>query len=115
MGFGRFWEEVGNFFENLGALLGGALLVFMKAGAEALAVGGGQLLKDAAMAAVRSQEDGGGTGSEKRERAFEAVKGTLVSASIPILVNAVYLAIEHAVAQLNKEKALNALAIPPGA
>lgn len=114
MSFGSFWREVGDFFEKLGAQFGGAFLVFIVAGAKAMLAGGGQLLKSAALAAVHSQEQEGGTGAEKRQRAFDAITGTLLSAGIPVIANAVYLAIEAAVASLREEQQeANPLALPP--
>ncbi|MGE3541456.1 MAG: hypothetical protein AB7N91_28990 [Candidatus Tectimicrobiota bacterium] len=114
MSFGNFWKEVGDFFSDLGAMFGGAFLAFITAGAQAILSGGRQVLKDAAMAAVRSQEQEGGTGGEKRDRAFDAVKGTLLNAGVPVVVNAIYLAIEAAVANLRAEQAkANPLSAPP--
>ena len=116
MSFGSFWEDVGDFFENLGALIGGAMLVFLKAGAEAIVASGGELLKDAAMAAVRASEAQGGDGEEKFSAAVKAVIGTLESAGIAVVINAVRLAIEHAVARLHVEQGkANPLVVPPGA
>lgn len=76
-------------------------ITFLSAAASNIAKSGGALLVDAARAAVKAAEENGGNGSQKRDAAFEAVKGTLENAGMTVIVSAVYAAIEAAVAEMN--------------
>ena len=92
------FSKIGAFFGRFGVILS----TFLSAGAAAIVKGGGKVLIEAARDAVRAAEVAGGTGSEKRAAAIAVVVSTLTSKGLPVLYNAVFLAIEAAVAEMNK-------------
>lgn len=76
---------------------------FLLPAARILAKAGGDALIEAAKAAVAAAEAKGGTGEEKFIAAKKAVVKALQKQGLPIVMNAVNLAIEAAVAALAKK------------
>lgn len=93
------------------AYLESLVTTFFSAGIKVIAANGGHVLLDAALSAVQAAEATGGSGPAKLAAAQTAVLATLKAEGIPVLQNAVNLAIEGAVAQLNASQK----AAPPAA
>ena len=94
------WERAGNFCKRIGR----GVWAFLSAGAEVIEANGGKVLIAAALEAVAAAEKAGGNGGDKFKVAKDTVIARLEAASIPIVLNAVHLAIENAVAEMNKSK-----------
>jgi hypothetical protein len=99
-----FFSSIGVMLVNLFSRIGGGILAFISAGAEEIAKNGGRVLVDAAIAGVQSAERTGGSGEVKFNAAWASVVSTLTAEGIPVATNAIRIAIESAVAQLNKGK-----------
>lgn len=102
--FQDFLEKAKDFFDHLLTEAGKIALSFLSAAAKSIAASGGALLVEAARNAVVAAEKQGGTGSEKREAAINAVTSTLENAGISVIATAVNTAIEAAVAEMNANK-----------
>lgn len=77
---------------------------------------GGEVLMEAAMAAVKAAEDTKGTGAEKFKAAIDAVKDTIVAKGLVATENAVQGAVLVAVAKLNADQGQgSAPAVDPNA
>jgi hypothetical protein len=94
------WKRIGNFFGRVGR----GIWAFLSAGAEVIAENGGKLLMQSALEAVVAAEAAGGNGGDKFKVAKDTVIAKLRVAGIPIVLNAVHLAIENAVAEMNRAK-----------
>lgn len=94
-------KEFQNKFHDLVHGLVGGALGFFDALSSSIEKNGGQILRDAALAAVQAAETTGGTGDVKFAAALAAVIATLEKEGIPVVLNAVRGAIEGAVAQVN--------------
>ncbi len=75
-------------------------LDFFGALSEGIEAVGGQVLRDAAMAAVLAAEQAGGSGEDKAKSALQAVIATLEHEGLPIVINLAKGAIEAAVAKM---------------
>lgn len=95
----KLWDEVADWFEDIGEEIVGVL----KPLARQIKKAGGPILLAAALEAVKAAEAAGGSGSSKREAAKDAIVATLKGQGIPIVMNAVYGAIEIAVAKLRED------------
>jgi len=93
-------KELQNSWHSLVDSIRDGLLGFVSALAENIEKNGGQVLRDAALAAVKAAEANGGSGSDKFNAALESVISTLEQQGIPVVINAVRGAIEAAVAQI---------------
>lgn len=93
-------KELQNSWHSLVDSIRDGLLGFVSALAENIEKNGGQVLRDAALAAVKAAEANGGSGSDKFNAALESVISTLEEQGIPVVINAVRGAIEAAVAQI---------------
>ena len=93
-------KELQNSWHSLVDSIRDGLLGFVSALAENIEKHGGQVLRDAALAAVKAAEANGGSGSDKFNAALESVISTLEQQGIPVVINAVRGAIEAAVAQI---------------
>ena len=78
-------------------------LPVVKATLQRLVSGGGAMLMDAALAAVKAAEETGKSGDEKWEMAFNAVKGTVESEGREVVNSAINLAIEMALAKMQQK------------
>jgi len=92
------WHDLVHIFDNTAAAFISALL-------NDIEKSGGQVLRDAAIEAVKAAEDAGGSGKEKFDAAVASVVATLTTQGIPIVIHAINGAIEAAVAQLKAENA----------
>jgi len=92
------WKRIGSFFEDVGAFV----LNFLSAGFKVIKKNGGKLLLSVAMDAVLAVEKTGG--GNKFDAAKEIVVTRLKSEGVPIVLNAVNIAIELAVAKMNENK-----------
>lgn len=95
-------KELQNSWHSLVDSIRDGLLGFVSALAENIEKNGGQVLRDAALAAVKAAEANGGSGSDKFNAALESVISTLEQQGIPVVINAVRGAIEAAVAQVKE-------------
>jgi len=87
---------------------------FALAGAKSIAINGGLMLIDAATSAVEAMAATDGSGKDKRDAAINAVVAQLESKGVPVVENAVRLAVETAVANLKADiPELNQPAPPP--
>jgi len=94
-------KELQNSWHSLVDSIRDGLLGFVSALAENIEKNGGQVLRDAALAAVKAAEATAGmSGSDKFNAALESVISTLEEQGIPVVINAVRGAIEAAVAQI---------------
>lgn len=87
------------------------IVVAFEAGIKSVEQNGGKVLTDAAAAAVKAAEANGGTGKEKAFAAAAAVMAVLMAEGIPVLLNAVNIAIEMAVAEMNKDRNVSNVSI----
>lgn len=94
------WQRLWNLLGTLGHFI----LDFLMSGAELLAQNGGTFLIESAQDAVAAAENTGGDGAAKRAAAIAAVISDLTSKGVPIVMNAINLAIENAVAKMNAAK-----------
>lgn len=99
-----FFSKLGGWIVAFVSKFGTGILAFVQAGAKSIAENGGDLLVSAARDAVLAAEKAGGNGDDKAVAAEKAVIGALVSKGVPIVLNAVRIAIENAVAEMNKAK-----------
>lgn len=76
------------------------IVAFAEPAIDAIEKGGGQILKDAALAAVKAMEVSPTTGQNKFAAAFDEVCKVLAAEGIPLLKNSINLAIEMAVAAI---------------
>lgn len=93
--------EIEQIFNTVTAFLG----TFFNAAVQAVAAGGGQLLVQSAINAVTAAETAGGSGSDKFNAAKSAVIADLTAKGIPVITNAIHLAIEAAVANVKQDAA----------
>lgn len=90
------WSDIKNLFTSAEHVF----IAFASSLIHSIAANGGQVLVDAAVAAVAAAEAAGGTGAEKLASAQAAVIATLKAAGVTVVTNAVNGAIEAAVAEL---------------
>lgn len=95
-----FLKSLENNAHSFFSWISGAGFAFYKAAINSVEASGGQVLKDAATSAVTAAEAAGGTGNEKFTAAFNAVEAELKTAGVAVVVNAINIAIESAVAAL---------------
>lgn len=95
-----FFQTVGQDILSLLTGVGKAVLAFIEAAAGSIAANGGQVLIDAATGAVSAAEAAGGTAAQKLAAAQASVVSTLEGQGIPVVQNAVNVAIEAAVASM---------------
>lgn len=93
-------KDIQNRFHDFIHAIAGGAIDFFEALASAIENSGGQLLRDAALAAVQAAEANGGSGDDKFKAAYESVVDTLTKQGIPIAVNAIEGAIIAAVAKI---------------
>lgn len=80
------------------------LFTFFSAAAKVVYENGGKVLTDAAMEAVKAAEKSGGKGEAKFAAALASVVAVLQAEGIPVVMNAVRIAVEAAVAKMNSSK-----------
>ncbi len=100
--------SVSNWIHHLFSETRAEILSFLSPALALIESNGGKILTDAAVAAVTAAEATGGSGQTKAAAAFASVSAVLVSEGIPVVKNAVNLAIETAVANMNASKAATA-------
>jgi hypothetical protein len=103
-----FFMSVSNWIHHLFSETRAEILSFLSPALALIESNGGKILTDAAVAAVTAAEATGGSGQTKAAAAFASVSAVLVSEGIPVVKNAVNLAIETAVANMNASKAATA-------
>lgn len=106
--FDNVWSDIKSMFTSTEHVF----VVFASSLIHSMASNGGQVLIDAATAAVIAAEAGGGTGQDKLNAAIAAVVASLKAKGIPVVMNAVNGAIEAAVADMNAQKAVQAPVAP---
>ena len=87
------FHDIINYFES-------GILNFFDDLAESIEQNGGQVLRDAAMEAVKAAEQTGGSGEDKFKAALASVISVLESQGLPLVMNAIKGAIEGAVAKM---------------
>lgn len=95
------WQEFLAFLSGIGHVI----FAFMMAGAQSIASNGGPVLVQAAEDGVAAAEAAGGDGATKRAAALAAVIADLQKNGIPVVINAVNVAIETSVANLRAKQA----------
>lgn len=95
------WAEILNFLEEAFLWVKPIFIAAL----QLLIKGGGATLVSAATAAVEAAQKTEGTGEEKYEMAFNAVKQTISDSGQQVLDSAINLAIEMAVSKLKAELA----------
>lgn len=107
-----------NFLQNIWADIKGffskeeeAVVAFVSALIHNIAQNGGQVLMDAATAAVTAAENTGGTAAVKFAAAQASITATLVAEGAPVIMSAVNAAIEAAVSALSSTQQ-KTLAVP---
>lgn len=98
--FSSFGDILKREFEAFVGMMGNGLLGGLLGLLHSIEQSGGQLLLDSATAAVHAMEQTGKPGAEKFADAKTAVIGTLQSAGVTVIENAVNGAIEAAVAAM---------------
>lgn len=93
-------KELQNKWHDIVHSFTGGALDFFEALATSIEASGGQILRDAAINAVKAAETNGGSGKAKFDAAYAQVVSTLQAEGIPFLVSAVNGAIEAAVAKI---------------
>ena len=93
-----------DFLHDLFSTASRAVSALTLAAARALTQGGGDLLAEAAMTAVAAAEAKGGSGSDKFAAAKSSVIATLEAKGVPLVLNAIHLAVESAVAAAKSPK-----------
>ena len=93
-------KELQNKWHDLVHTLHGGAIDFFEALASSIEASGGQILWDAAKAAVEAAEAQGGGGEDKAKAALASVIAVLEKEGLPIVINAIKGAIEAAVANL---------------
>lgn len=78
---------------------------FFSAAIKAVAENGGPLLVSLAEAGVAAAEAAGGSGSDKAKAAFDSIVAGLQAQGVPVVINAVNIALETAVAKLKAASA----------
>jgi len=94
-------KSIQNRFHTLVNRVQAAATGFFDALARSIEENGGQVLRNAALAAVRAAEATGGPGEKKFAAALNQVILTLQTEGVPVVINAVRGAIEAAVALEN--------------
>lgn len=93
-------KDFQNKFHDLVHSLRDGSLGFVETLAHSIEANGGQVLRDAAKAAVETAEATGGSGEDKAKAALASVIAVLEAEGIPVVIAAVKGAIEAAVANL---------------
>jgi hypothetical protein len=93
-------KDLQNKFHDIVHNLHDSALGFFDALATAIENSGGQVLRDAALAAVQAAETAGGSGDDKFKAAVASVIAVLEKEGIPVAVNAVQGAVLGAVAKV---------------
>jgi hypothetical protein len=96
-------KDIQNSFHSLIDHLKTTAIGFFDALAHSIEQNGGQVLRDAAIAAVRAAEATGGSGDQKFAAALAQVVITLETEGLPVVINAVKGAIEAAVAVMKAD------------
>lgn len=94
--FSKAWEKVKGVFR----FIGDTLAVALKAFGTYIEQNGGEVLIQAALAAVQAAEDRGGSGSDKFNYAVGAAKDVLKVKGLPVVEHAVQSAVLAAVSTL---------------
>lgn len=97
------WNHIKDTLQAIVDFIGHDTMTFLKALAATIEAGGGKVLRDAAIAAVKAAEEAGGTGQEKLAAAVASVTAVLVAEGVPLINTAIHGAIEAAVAMLKVE------------
>lgn len=94
------FKTLQNKFHDFIHSLKNSALGFFDNVAHTIEISGGQILRDAAMAAVLAAEQSGGSGEDKAKAALASVIAVLEAQGIPLVINAIKAAIEAAVANM---------------
>lgn len=99
------WAMIVSFFESIGEAILAGLTKSFSAAISSVAENGGPVLMEIAYEAVVAVSSGALTNSEKREVAFEQIVQTLEEKGLPVVTNAVNIALEASYAEFKAKMA----------